>query len=56
MLTEDQAIEIAKKFGKQYEVNYEMVINDRTPEEALIYCGIEHTEFIKTDDNEKGNS
>ena len=50
MLTEDQAIEIAKKFGKQYEVNYEMVINDRTPEEALLFCSIKTDEQnIKND-------
>ena len=45
MLTEDQAIEIARKYGKQYEVNYEMVINDRTPEEALVYCSIRPDEW-----------
>jgi len=45
MLSQDQAILIAKKSGKQHEVSYEMVVNERTPEEALYECGIPITEW-----------
>jgi len=55
MLTADQAIAIADKSGKKYDVNYEMVINERTPEEALYRCSIPQNEW-KIEKKEEENT